>query len=79
MHSVEKMCCLKRESTETKYVAVFFFKIARINSPCTQQVMLLTSFLQDLAGGMSFQIAPPFYNFVSISNEFMLLWTTTLR
>ena len=78
MHSAEKMCSLKRESTETKYVAVSFSKIARIHSPFTQQVMLLTSFFQDLAEGMRFCITPPFYKFVSISSEFMLLWTTTL-
>ena len=62
MHSAEKMCSLKRESTETKYVAVSFSKIARIHSPFTQQVMLLTSFFQDLAEGMRFYITPPSTN-----------------
>ena len=62
MHSAEKMCSLKRESTETKYVAVSFSKIARIHSPFIQQVMLLTSFFQDLAEGMRFYITPPSTN-----------------
>ena len=65
MHSAEKMCSLKRESTETKYVAMSFSKIAPFtihHSPFTQQVMLLTSFFQDLAEGMRFYITPPSTN-----------------
>ena len=55
MHRVEKICSLKRESTEAKYeAAFFFFQNSTYKLTIHSASDALDQFLQDLANGMRF-------------------------
>ena len=54
MHIVEKICSLKRESTEAKYEAAFFFQNSTYKLTIHSASDALDQFLQDLANGMRF-------------------------